>query len=131
MESYESFVANSDVDLPVLRTKRRFRAEGTVHDIGVSSAAPRRQSLKSVYVRKLVYERYWYMQAQNCFVTVVQALQAAGYSAKVRFCNWFSKAVCGGEVDPLITYLTDAELVSLKDKVNIKNNRYWLADNHK
>jgi hypothetical protein len=61
----------------------------------------------------------------------VQAFQAAGCTAKVRFCNWFSKAVCGGEVDPLLTYFTDEELVSLNDKVNIKNNKYWLADNHK
>jgi len=68
------------------------------------------------------------MQAQNCFVT---ALKAAGCIAKVRFCNWFSIAVCGGDVDPLITYSTDEELISLNDKVNIKNNRYWLADNHK
>jgi hypothetical protein len=71
------------------------------------------------------------MQAQNCFVTVVQARQAAGFTAKVRFCNWFSKAVCGGEVDHLITYFTDEWLVSLNDKVNIKNSRYWLTYNHK
>jgi hypothetical protein len=52
----------------------------------------------------------------------VQALQAAGCTAKVQFCNWFSKAVYGGDVDRLIIYFTD-ELVSLNDKVNIKNNR--------
>jgi hypothetical protein len=69
---------------------------------------------------KLVYGRYWYMQAQNCFVT---ALKAAGCTTKVRFCNWFSKAVCGGDVDLLITYFTDEELISLNEKVNIKNNR--------
>jgi len=64
-----------------------------------------------------VYERYWYMHAHNCFVTVVKTSQAAGCTAKVRFCNWLSKAVCGGEIDPLITYFADEELVSLKDKV--------------
>jgi hypothetical protein len=71
------------------------------------------------------------MQAQNCFVTIVQALHAAGCTAKVRFCNWFSKAVCGGEVDHLVAYFKDEGLISLNDKVNIKSNRYWLADNHK
>lgn len=64
-----------------------------------------------------MYERYWYMPAQICFVTDVQAIQAAVCTAKVRFSNWLSKAVCGGEVDPLITYFADEELVSLKDKV--------------
>jgi len=57
------------------------------------------------------------MPAQICFVTDVQAIQAAVCTAKVRFSNWLSKAVCGGEVDPLITYFADEELVSLKDKV--------------
>jgi hypothetical protein len=79
----------------------------------------------------LVYERYWDTQTQNCFVKVVQALQAAGCTAEVRFCNWLSEAVCGGEVVPLMTYFTDEELVSLNEKVNIKNHRYWLADNNK
>jgi hypothetical protein len=39
--------------------------------------------------------------------------------------------VCGGGVVPWMIYFTDEELVSLNEKVNIKNHRYWLADNHK
>jgi hypothetical protein len=41
------------------------------------------------------------------------------------------KAVCGGEVESVITYFKDEELVPLNDKVDIKNSRYWLGDKNK
>jgi hypothetical protein len=42
---------------------------------------------------------------------VVQRLEEAECVATVQFCNWFQETVCGGEVDPLLTYVKQKRLV--------------------
>jgi hypothetical protein len=41
--------------------------------------------------------------------TVVQKLQEARCDIMVWFCNWFCEAVCSGEVDPLLNYITNRQ----------------------
>lgn len=41
-------------------------------------------------------------------LTLVQILQEVDCVARILLCNWGCEAVCSGEVDLLLTYITDA-----------------------
>jgi hypothetical protein len=49
---------------------------------------------------------------------VYSCAKPQSFVSTVRFCNWFCKTICSGEVDTLLTYFT-------KWDVNTLNSSYW------
>ena len=58
----------------------------------------------------------------------MQKLEEADSAARVRFCNWFSEAVCNGVINPMLTYCAHDGWLYFNGHVNTQNSRYWSAD---
>jgi hypothetical protein len=60
---------------------------------------------------------------------VIHALQPHNPDSRVHFCSWFLQSVVKGQIDPQLTFSSDAACFHLQGYTNMQNNCYWCPQN--
>jgi hypothetical protein len=61
--------------------------------------------------------------------TAIHALRPGDPASRIHFSNWFLRSVVEGEINPQLTFFSDAVWFHLQGYINTQNNRFWISQN--